>query len=125
MHMNLQFIWTGISIAYFSGNLTPIMVLNLKSTDYSEKHKDALALYGMIGFGVGDVLGGVDTGLLIDRIGPKYTCLTNMASVVLLTSATVLNVSQAEYNVWTYIMCFLWGFQDGSLNTHTFNLCGF
>lgn len=39
MFMNLQFIWTGISIAYFSGNLTPIMVLNLADTDYTEKHK--------------------------------------------------------------------------------------
>jgi len=63
MFINLQLSWTGISLAFWSGLLTPIIILELNSkTEYSETQKESLALKSMIFFGVGEVIGGIIMG---------------------------------------------------------------
>lgn len=47
----------------------------------------------MVAFGFGEVIGGIVTGLLIDKIGPKKTCIYNVVVVILLISSTILNIS--------------------------------
>jgi hypothetical protein len=50
-----QMIWTGISIAYWSGLLTPIMLMQQKQADDSKTDQEYLSkcLYAFIFFGVG------------------------------------------------------------------------
>ena len=66
-------IMTGVSIAYFSGILSPIMVQQLikdpKYSNLSETEQDSYALYGMVAFGFGEVIGGLAIGIIIDKIG--------------------------------------------------------
>jgi hypothetical protein len=45
------------------------MVLSLDSEDYTDNHRQSLALFALVAFGVGQVLGGVLPGWIIDKIG--------------------------------------------------------
>lgn len=65
--------WTGASISFWSGILTPIMVLQLKNDfpEMAETERDSRALIGMVAFGCGEVIGGYFTGKILDKIGSK------------------------------------------------------
>ena len=77
----------------WSGLLTPIMVLSLSNhPEYTEEHKQALALKAMIMFGVGEVVGGVIPGFIIDKIGSKYTSIINVLIITLMFGVTIVCV---------------------------------
>lgn len=62
MRFNLQIFFTGISIAFWSGILTPIMIFQLDKDpnyDLSDNEKESKALRAMIAFGFGEVTGGL------------------------------------------------------------------
>lgn len=40
-------------------------------------------MYAMTALGVGEILGGLFTGLMIDRFGNKNTVYTNLAAIVI------------------------------------------
>ena len=69
MFMNAQLFWTGASIAFWSGMLTPIMFLQQKDSLLSVEEKESRALFCMIAFGFGDVISGIIMGVIIDRLG--------------------------------------------------------
>jgi hypothetical protein len=73
MMINLQMIMTGVSIAFYSGLLFPIMVeqlsLDPNYSSYSETKYYSYALFGMVAFGIGEVVGAIIIGIIIDKIG--------------------------------------------------------
>jgi predicted MFS family arabinose efflux permease len=72
MYLNMQLLWSGTSIAFWSAMLIPIMTLELADhTDFSENQKTSWALYGMVSFGFGEVIGGYIMGMVIDKCGSK------------------------------------------------------
>lgn len=79
----------------------------------------------MVGFGVGEVVGGFLHGLLIDQIGSKKTVFVNLLIMAVMTLVTMLSLYQLRYNVLTIAMCFMWGYQDGTNNTFLFQILGF
>ncbi len=88
MLINPQLFWTGVSIAFWSGILTPIIVLQLADSNLSETEKQAMALMAMIWFGVGEVLGGVVEGFVIDLVGSKLATWFNIAVCLGMTAAS-------------------------------------
>jgi predicted MFS family arabinose efflux permease len=74
----------------------------------------------MVGFGFGEVFGGLLHGLLIDKIGSKKTIFVNLLILILAISATQYNISLTEFGVWSFVMCFFWGYEDGSCNIFLF-----
>ena len=90
-----------------------------------EDHKESKALQGMIAFGAGEIIGGLLLGVIIDKIGSKYTCIINIVIVAVQGLVTILSINSAEFTALSYFMTFLWGFQDGALNIHTFQILGF
>ena len=86
------------------------MILENDNKGYTEDHKESLALKAMIGFGVGEVLGGFVLGLISDWIGMKATSFVNVAIILSMIGVTVVNILQLEYNWVAYLMCFMWGF---------------
>ena len=58
-------------------------------------------------------------GKLIDLFGSKKTTLFNVFLVVLVFASTINAIHQNTFNWSSYLMCFLWGLQDGCVNTHT------
>lgn len=128
MFLNMELLWSGVSIAFWSGVLIPILVLlQDKGEDMPEMHKhfESLALYAMCCFGLGEVLGGAVQGQIIDNLGSKAGCLCNILSVCLCVSLTVVSISSGELNIVAYLMCFFWGFHDGNINIHVFQTLGF
>jgi predicted MFS family arabinose efflux permease len=79
----------------------------------------------MVAMGVGEVAGGFIHGLIIDRIGSKNTVFINVAIVVIMTITAFSNVVILEYGFPSVLMCFTWGYNDGSLNTFLYQILGF
>ena len=120
MYLNLETFWTGSSMAFWSGILTPILVLQMKETLMTEKEKLSLALMGMVAFGVGNVFGGLFFGALADKIGPKNGCYVNVFLICVQGVVTIFSLDSMHFGILSYIMCFFWGLQDGAVNIHTF-----
>ena len=78
----------------------------------------------MIAFGVGEVIGSNVHGYLTDKFTSKKAALFLMLFMVLMTVATLIAI-HTHYGVSSYVMTFLYGFQDGSLNVQMFQLLGF
>ena len=75
MFLNPEMIWTGISIAFYTSMVTPIIVFQLEKDQYyidqklTGEQKEAKGLQCMIAFGVGEIFGGILMGKLFDYFG--------------------------------------------------------
>lgn len=78
----------------------------------------------MVAFGFGEVFGGLLHGLLIDKIGSKKTVFVNILIVTLTFASTLYSTYKAEYNAWSFLMCYCWGYLDGSNNIFIFQVLG-
>jgi predicted MFS family arabinose efflux permease len=79
----------------------------------------------MVAFGIGEVVGSIIIGIIIDKIGSKKTSLVNILIILIMINVTAASVYSEKYDWMTFLMCFLWGLQDSSLNIHTFQILGF
>ena len=87
--IDLQLLYSGTSIAFWSGMLIPIMVLQLRDhTDLSDKEKEQYALFGMVCFGFGEVAGGIGMGMVIDMYGSRVGAIKNVAIALAMTAST-------------------------------------
>lgn len=119
--VNLNLLWNGVGLAFWSGLLVPIMTdIQQVNDDISDNSKTSKALYGMVGFGFGEVFGGILHGLLIDKIGSKRTIPVNLLIIGLTIAATQYNISLTNFGAWSFVMCFCWGYTDGSGNIFLF-----
>lgn len=118
-----QTLWTGISIAYFSGNLVEMLQDTIDSDD--EQYKFGQSMQAMVLFGVGEVLGCFFIGYFVDKVGSKFSVFFNIAIVVVMAAVTFVFLYVYKFNAWAWVMCFFWGFQDSAINTHTQEILGF
>ncbi len=126
IYITPQSAWTGISIAYFSGNL--IEMLEFHAPDDGPdpaKTKHFWALLAMVLFGVGEILGSFFIGFFIDKIGSKLTVFINLAIIAIMGGVTLGYILVEKWNVLAWFMCFFWGFQDSAINTHCQEILGF
>jgi len=80
----------------------------------------------MMFFGAGSVVSGVVNGIVQDKIGPKKSALLTTGIIIVMTIITVFNVrATSEFGWLSYLMCFIWGFQDTCGIIFTSRLCGF
>ena len=79
----------------------------------------------MVAFGVGEVLGCFFIGFIVDRLGSKIAVYFNELIILIMTVFTIAFIIVFEYNILAFIMCFMWGFQDSAMNTHTQEILGF
>ena len=97
-----QTLWTGASIAYFSGNLVEMMSYripdlerkpDITDSDYEKQdkqHKYFISMLCMISFGFGEVLGCFFIGVFIDKIGSKISAIINVVLVAIMGGITIL-----------------------------------
>lgn len=129
--VNMQLVFTGISIAYWSGILTPIIIFQLDNDpnyadlDLEENEKDQYALIIMIAFGFGEVFGAFFMGWFIDTFNPKRGAVMNMGIIIVMTLITLISISIEKFNWLSFVMSFFWGIQDGMVNIHTLQTLGF
>lgn len=116
MRLNLQLFWTGISIAYWSGIVSPIVIFQLNhDPSYKDRHlaenkKEQYAMEVMISFGFGEILGGHVQGWFIDKYQSRKAAIFNLLVVVVMTAVTVINIDRERFDWLTYVMSFMWGF---------------
>ena len=42
-----------------------------------------------------------------------------------LITVSIINIREGNFGVISYVLCFLWGLQDGIVNTHCFQILGY
>ena len=82
-------------------------------------------MLAMVLFGFGEIVGGFFIGYFIDKYSSRFAVLINVAIIVLMGIVTSIFIEQWHYNFTAFLMCFLWGFQDSAVHTHTFEILGF
>jgi predicted MFS family arabinose efflux permease len=82
-------------------------------------------MMALVAFGLGEVIGGLMIGQVIDKIGSRKTALVNIVTVILMTGVTIVYINIFKFNWLTFVMTFMWGIQDSSVNTHCFEILGF
>jgi predicted MFS family arabinose efflux permease len=89
--LDLQFIWNGCSISFWTTMLTPIIELQLADS-LSDSEKLQKALYGLVALGVGEVLGGLLHGLMIDKIGSRKAIWLNILIICVMFASTIVSI---------------------------------
>ena len=118
-----QLLWTGVSIAYYSGNLGEMMTGALQN--YSQQEQFYWSNLAMVGFGLGEIFGGFFIGWIVDRFGSKVAILCNLAIILTMFGITIGFIQVFEFNWMAWVMCFLWGCQDSGVNTQVQEMLGF
>lgn len=67
------------------------------------------ALIAMVFFGIGEVIGSYFIGTLIDRYSTKMASFVLIVIDVVMIVTTIISIYRLKYDVWTFIMTFLWG----------------
>jgi len=77
--------------------------------DASSSEKLSKSMLAMTAFGVGEVVGGLFIGYLIDNKGSKFVVVTNVVIMILMVFVTLFFASLFSYNPLAFVMTFLWG----------------
>ena len=79
----------------------------------------------MVAFGVGEIVGGLVIGQIVDRLNSKLASLVNAFLVLMTAILTMIYLSNSEFTWYIFFVCFLWGVEDGAVNTHCLEMLGF
>lgn len=82
-------------------------------------------MLAMVLFGAGEVLGCFFIGFFVDKFGSKFAVIVNVMIILTMSGVTFGFIYLFEFNALAWVMCFLWGFQDSAINTHTGEMLGF
>ena len=79
----------------------------------------------MVSLGVAEILGAFFIGAIVDRQGSKLASLVN-GGFILFAAGIVFCLILSPEKPWLGLAaCFLWGFQDALVNTHTQEVVSF
>jgi predicted MFS family arabinose efflux permease len=112
-----------VSIAFYSGALIPMITDTIEGEEKDIKLEKSMI--AMIVFGIGEVCGCLFIGQMIDSYGSKTVSIINVIIVFTMTFVTLAFLGINKFNLLAFLMTFLWGVQDSTVNTHCFELCGF
>jgi predicted MFS family arabinose efflux permease len=82
-------------------------------------------MLAMVLFGFGEIFGCFFIGYFIDGYGSKFSVVVNLLIIIIMSLATLVFVWDFSFGFFAYFMCFMWGFQDSAVHTHTFEILGF
>ena len=76
-------------------------------------------------FGIGDMIGAVVQGQVVDRLGSRIGCVVNVLTIIIASGVSFFQIHDNHYNWITFLMTFARGFSDGCVNTHSNQMMGF
>jgi predicted MFS family arabinose efflux permease len=79
----------------------------------------------MVTLGLGEIVGGLFIGQIVDKLGNKVASYVNILLIALCTLITVMFLYQNKFNMLVFAMTFMWGFSDSGVNTHLSEILGF
>jgi predicted MFS family arabinose efflux permease len=66
-------------------------------------------MIAMVVFGIGEVVGCIFIGQIIDNQGSRVASLVNVGIIVLMTFVTLAFLGINEFNLMAFLMTFIWG----------------
>ena len=115
--------WTGVSLAIYTGLLVPMIVQTLPNESHNEQLKKAM--FCMTALGVGEIVGGLIIGIVIDQLGNRYASWASLIAVITQTLVLCSFLVHNEYGTLAFLASFVWGVQDSIVNTHLNQILGF
>merc|ERR1719396_269839 len=82
----------------------------------TDNTRNSYALYTMTMLGFGEIFGGLFVGRIKDKIGPRIALIVQMTLTVCAFAIVFLFNRNDKYDIWAFIMAFVWGFMDSGLN---------
>lgn len=79
----------------------------------------------MIFLGIGEILGAFFIGTIVDKIGSKFAALVNSILIIVSITLTYLLIKKEDKDFIGFLVCFFWGLQDASINTHSQEIISF
>ena len=121
---------SGICIASNAGILVPLLTMTmsntLRSQDWSEQVTNQHALVALSVLGLGEIVGSLFYGRVLDRFGHKAIIISCMIGIVVAVSAVIAYVIFFKFYMWAAVaVCFLWGFQEAGLGVFLSCVMGF
>ena len=104
-----------MSISIYTGLIVPIVSQSLHNTypDSTVPNYNNMifqkSVMTMCGLGVGEIIGGIAMGIIVDKIGAKKSCFINCGLIVLQTALVCVYIVYDHYSYLAYIMTFAWG----------------
>lgn len=116
--------WSSISYAIYAGSLVVLMNQTMNS-DWSDNKKTQNSLFAMIGLGVGEIVGSIVCGKILDKWNQKAGLIYDMIITAIAFAFLITYNEVRNYGVVTYFMTFFWGLQDAAINTIINVILGF
>ncbi|CDW83659.1 major facilitator superfamily protein [Stylonychia lemnae] len=116
-------LWVGISEAIYFEILLNIIIDTQSIGDY--QYKISNSMLTMVTFGTGELIGSLFTGWMIDKYGNKKTVTINIVLVSIQTILKLIYLINYKFSWFAYFLTFVWGLQDGLINTLSIEMLGF
>lgn len=101
-------IWTGLSIAFYSGILVSMLTATMPDLTVNEQYQNSMM--AMVVFGFGELLGCFFIGYVVDKRGSKFASCIDVIIILLMIMVTLLFLSVNKFNFLAFLMTFMWGF---------------
>ena len=101
-----------MSIAIYTGLIVPIVYNSLHpgaEQGYTSQELFQKSMMTMTGLGVGEIVGGIVMGVVVDKIGPKKSSLINCVLIIIQTIIVIFYIRADNYSGIAYLMTFAWG----------------
>ena len=71
------------------------------------------------------MLGGLLMGKVVDKISSRAGVILNVLLIIVACLLAIWQIQRNQFDTVSYLFTFAWGFQDGAVNTHSFQMMGF
>eukprot|EP00347_Sterkiella_histriomuscorum_P004956 403358441 len=108
--------WSAFSQSTFTGSFVNLISLTMKDKGWSDNKQLAMSLYAMIPLGIGEIIGSLLMGKIMDIYGQKkgiIVCGINLIIAMILVFAYIIHY---QFGALTFIFPFFWGLQDSGIN---------
>ncbi len=77
--------------------------------DNTEQQQFEKSMYAMVSFGVGEMLGGLLIGQVVDKRNSKDAVWVNIAITMIMMFLTILYNELQKFTALAFVMTFFWG----------------
>eukprot|EP00347_Sterkiella_histriomuscorum_P012008 403370245 len=109
-------IWSALSLATFAGSFVTMMTSTMEEFKWSENEQLEMSLFAMIPLGLGEMLGGMIIGRIIDTYSIRTAIITCMFNLTIAIALILAFIGTYKFSVLTYFVTFFWGYQDSNLS---------
>ena len=76
-------------------------------------------------FGIGSSFSAIIMGRIIDHSSSKNAIFVNIVIMVGTGIISIININNAYFGNISHLTAFIWGLQDGIVNTHIYQILGY